>query len=848
MKKVSLLSMVAAMLLFCGNVFAQSMYFDFEGQTAGDKIAATLGDPWTTWSNAPGGAEDGVFGEAGGSMAAHFTYGNDQVLRLGGIESGVFDLVFDAYVPNGKCAYFNVLHDFAGSGSTWAAQFYLCATNDGSSGSTTVGEGHGTVHAGSNSTADVPCVWDQWMQYRVHIDMDQDLATLFWNIAGEPEQEICSWQWSMDSFGQNVVGRKLDAMDFYPPSNGAEYYVDNIGIVDGADDQVLIYDDFEEYTVGNKIAEEAIAAGHDWWTTWTNHPGGNEDGVVAEAGGTKCGYISGSNDNVLLLGGQEAGTYDLEFAIYCDEGKYGYFNILHEFNGSGSTWAMQAYLNATDDGSGSSNYAVGHGTVHAGANGNGDIPAVVNEWMYFRIRVDCDLDLAELFYRSETTHPEEQLIVSWQWSLDSFGENVVGRKMDAMDFFAPHTTLGCYYLDNFRYTRIGAESAASLEFDTEAVNVWIAEDDIDAVDINISNANGTSIGDWTGWIDFGESEGGTMTNELYYDLDFTEGNLTGTSLITESPMLVEVGAMFPSASYAGSAMGTMLVSVQYPFFEWQNSAGESIGTGLEPDMPVTFRVYGQGLHGQPGEVLAEKVVPYNEVVLNDWTVATFDEPVVLRGFDVWVTCEFTQAICTESIDCGAVFAFDGGTADQHGDYYRTNGGGAFSRCSENFSSDHGNFHIHANCQGMPVGGTWATLSKCEGTMAIGESDMVTVNVNSFGLVDGDVKTADIVFRTNDPENPTVIIPLTLTVSYDDVEESTETTWSLYPNPATSMVTLKGDNLSSVAIYNVAGQLLRVVKLDNVVNNIDMNVESGVYFFSVYDNNGNNSIQRVVIVK
>jgi hypothetical protein len=52
----------------------------------------------------------------------------------------------------------------------------------------------------------------------------------------------------------------------------------------------------------------------------------------------------------------------------------------------------------------------------------------------------------------------------------------------------------------------------------------------------------------------------------------------------------------------------------------------------------------------------------------------------------------------------------------------------------------------------------------------------------------------------------------------------------------------------VAIYNVAGQLVRVVKLDNLVNNIDMNVEAGVYFFSIYDNNGRNNVQRVVIVK
>jgi hypothetical protein len=83
---------------------------------------------------------------------------------------------------------------------------------------------------------------------------------------------------------------------------------------------------------------------------------------------------------------------------------------------------------------------------------------------------------------------------------------------------------------------------------------------------------------------------------------------------------------------------------------------------------------------------------------------------------------------------------------------------------------------------------------------------------------------------------------------DGVEETVAQLASIYPNPATSMVTLEGENLNSVAIYNVAGQLVRVVKLDNVVNTIDMNVESGVYFFSVYDNNGNNSVQRVVIVK
>ncbi len=837
MKKLSLL--FAMFVFVCANAFAQSMYFDFNDCPAGAKIAQTLGEPWTTWSNAPGGAEDGVFGEAGGSMAAHFTYGNDQVLRLGGIESGVFDLVFDAYVPNGKCGYFNVLHNFAGSGSTWAAQFYLCATNDGND-QTVVGEGHGTVHAGSNGTADIPCVWDQWMQYRVHIDMDNDVATLFWNIAGQPEQEICTWQWSLDSFGENTVGRTLDAMDFYPPSNGAEYYVDNIGIISGADDQVLIDDDFEAYPLGGKIAESAQAIGNDWWTTWTNHPGGNEDGVIAEAGGTQCGYISGANDNVLLLGGQESGAYNLEFAIYCEAGKYGYFNILHEFNGSGSTWAMQAYLNATNDGSTSSTtYSVGHGTVHAGANSNGDIPAVVDEWMFFRIYVDCDLDIAQLYYYSETTHPEEQLIVEWQWSLDSFGENVVGRKMDAMDFFAPNSTLGCYYLDNFRYTRIGQETHASLEFDHETVDAFLAEDDADAITIEISNENGTSIGDWTGWIDFGTSTVTTGNHQINYDGEIGE-NSSLVGLNIEEPTLVEVGAMFPGSAYAGSAMGTKIVSAQYVFFT--NSETSTIG--IAPNTSVTFRIYGQGMYGQPGNVLAEKVVPYSTVAAgaDDFITATFDTPVDLTGFNVWVTVEFTQAVD------GYAMSFDGGVNSGFGDYYRTNGGGAFHRCAETFTTDYGNFHIRINTQGAPVPATWANLSKPEGSIAIGETDAVDVNVNSISLSEGDVKDARIYFITNDPEKPVVIIPLTLTVGPEGVAESNVDACEVYPNPATSMVTVKGDNLSSLAIYNVAGQLVRVVKLDSMINNIDMNVEAGVYFFNIYDNNGNSSVQRVVITK
>ena len=601
---------------------------------------------------------------------------------------------------------------------------------------------------------------------------------------------------------------------------------------------IMISDDFEAYPLGGKIAQSAQAQGIDWWTTWTNHPGGNEDGVIAEAGGTQCGYISGTNDNVLLLGGYESGVYDLEFSIYCDEGKYGYFNILHEFNGSGSTWAMQAYLNATNNGQSTTTYSVGHGTVHAGENSNGDIPAVVNEWMFFRIHVDCDVDVAQLYYRSASTHPEEQLIVEWQWSLDSFGEHEVGTKMDAMDFYAPNATLGCYYLDNFVFTRIGEPTYASLDFDTDEIDVALEEDDADAVAINISNAEGSSIGRWTGWVDFGTSSVTTGSHQINWDAEINE-NSSLVGLNVEDPTLVEVGAMFPGSAYAGAAMGTKVVSAQYVFF-----TNSSTGTiGVEPNTDVTFRLYGQGLFGQPGEVLAEKTIPYSAIIADDWTVATFDTPVDITGFNTWVTVEFTQSVS------GYGMSFDGGTVAEHGDYYRTNGGGAFGKCSSVFSEVYGNFHIRMNTQGAPVPSTWATLSKTENNgIPIGGSDVVTVNLNSIGFNQGDVLSANIIFKTNDPENAEVTIPLTLTVGSTAVSENGTNAVSVYPNPTSGEITVQGENLSSLAIYNVAGQLVRIVKLDNMINNIDMNVEAGVYFFSIYDNNGNSSVQRVVITK
>ncbi len=823
MKKVSLL--IAMIALVCGNAFAQ-MSYDFNDGVAGEKIAQTYGMPWTTWTNHPGGSEDGVFGEAGESMAAHFTYGNDQILYLGDHQVGVYDLEFDAYVPQGKNGYFNVLHHFDGNNSDnciWAMQVYMHETNDGQN--STQAPGHGTVHAGSNGTCDLPCVYDQWMHFRVHVNADTDVAQLWFNVEGQEEELYAEWQWSLDSFGENETNRILGAMDFFPPTNAAtsEYYIDNLTVTLQSNDEVLIYDPFEEYTVGNKIAAEAIAAGHDWWTTWSNAPGGSEDGVVADFDETQCGHLTYGNDQVILLGDVDNGNYDLEFDILVPEGKNGYFNILHHFAGSNSTWAMQCYLHMTNDGQ-NSTQAPGHGTIHAGSNGTADVACIYDAWMHFRLNIDTDTDVANYYYTAPGG--EEVLVCTWQWSLDSFGNNTVGRTLGAMDFYPPQNSATSeFYVDNFKLTKIGGESAPDLEFDPEAVEETLMEDDFASVAININN-NGNSIGDWAGWLDFGQGEeGGTQTAELYYH----DGNVEGASGIgSDDAYTREFGIRLPAAAYAGAAMGMKISSAQF-----------YVNSYTATDNNYIFRIYGQGLRNQPGELLAEKAI--NTTTSMDWITATFDEPVYMTGQAMWVTVQLEQTAGEYPL------TMDGGEygEESDGNWLSTNGN-TFNHCysAGNFG---GAWLINVNCEGTLVPATWATIDKTEGAILGGASDVINLSLNSIGLTEENY-SAELIITTNQEGMEEVVIPIVLHVDLDAVEESEMQLASVYPNPASSMVTLEGENLNTVAIYNVAGQLLRVVKLDSVINNIDMNVESGVYFFSIYDNNGRNSVQRVVIVK
>lgn len=598
-----------------------------------------------------------------------------------------------------------------------------------------------------------------------------------------------------------------------------------------AQEEVLINENFESYSIDEKLAEEAAEKGNDWWTTWSGTHGNVEDGTIKYFDRTNCAYFVRGIDQVLLLGGYESGVYELSFDIYIPNGKSAYFNVLHSFAGGGSTYALQNYLHMTSDGSGSVSHSEGHGTVHAGAKSVADVPCVYDAWMHFRLYIDTDTDQAKYYYTAPGQ--EEVLLCTWQWSLDSFGENTVGRKLDAMNFYVPEVGSE-FYIDNMRLVRIGGESQTAIEFDKETINVEAKANETRTVDINIEN-QGNSIAEWNAWVDYPLVGNEDKINVLAYDEDPFYTVCSGMNY-TE-PTVIELGVMYPLSYYAGSALGTRIKQVMY-FVGTAESTGN---IGIEPGTPLTFRVYGQGMNDQPGELIVERELPADQIVIDNWNIIEFDEPIALSGYNVWVTVEFVHRVGGKPITSD-------GTAGHvpFSDMFREHGAGTFRSFSDVATTSYGCLHISMTTLGEPETGLWASLDKTEGSLPIGDSENVTLTVNTDNMADGKYN-AEVVFLTNDSEKARVEIPVNLQVGEVSVMENVADRYEIYPNPTSGKVMIDGDDIDYIAVYNSVGQLVNVVK--NSDNVVDMSsYENGVYYFNVVDNAGANSVQRVVVAK
>ena len=70
--------------------------------------------------------------------------------------------------------------------------------------------------------------------------------------------------------------------------------------------------------------------------------------------------------------------------------------------------------------------------------------------------------------------------------------------------------------------------------------------------------------------------------------------------------------------------------------------------------------------------------------------------------------------------------------------------------------------------------------------------------------------------------------------------------SIYPNPTNGNITVCGNNISMVEVYNLCGQ--KVVSVEKSANNVNVNMSeltTGVYMVKIVDGNGNATVNKVV---
>lgn len=197
--------------------YASPFWYDgFEAYANGTVLQGVGG--WKGWANDPAAA--GVVSNAQAHTGANsIAVGPavDAVHEFDGYSgSGKYDVTAWTYVPANMTGqqYFILLNTYADVGTNnWSNQILLDAAAGQVIADTVVG----------GTTTLIP---DQWVELRIHVDLDADLQTMYYNGV----------QFGQESWTGGVSGGgalNIDAIDLY--GNGAStMYYDDISIVDAA--------------------------------------------------------------------------------------------------------------------------------------------------------------------------------------------------------------------------------------------------------------------------------------------------------------------------------------------------------------------------------------------------------------------------------------------------------------------------------------------------------------------------------------------------------------------------------------------------------------------------------------
>jgi hypothetical protein len=360
---------------------------NFDDLAVGDYVAVEL-DDWTTWSNNPGSAEDGLITDVvsyspDNSFVVDGSVDLVQWLNDENLTSGMYYYSNMMYVPDGYCGYFNLQKDIV-PGVEWGFQVQFDA------------DGMANVDAGAAAAATFAFTFDEWHMNELIVDLDGDYAEYWFDGV-----LVVSWPWSTGTFG-TPGALTLGSANYYAWSSGGNdplCYFDDVCFEEIFED---FCEDFDDLSVGDYVAVEL-----DDWTTWSNNPGSAEDALITDVvslSPDNSFEVTGSTDLIRLFADEnlEGGKYYFSLNMNVADGYCGYFNLQKDVV-PGVEWGFQVQFDVD-----------GTATVDAGAAAAATFPFDHDTWILNELIVDIDEDWAEYWV-------DGVMIIEWQWTLGTFG-------------------------------------------------------------------------------------------------------------------------------------------------------------------------------------------------------------------------------------------------------------------------------------------------------------------------------------------------------------------------------------------------------------------------------------------
>ena len=206
-------------------------------------------------------------------------------------------------------------------------------------------------------------------------------------------------------------------------------------------------EDFESFSDGDYV-NEADISGH--WDTWSGSSADASDARIIDTSiarsGSKVMYIDEGNDMVFDFEDKTTGRFEVSFYLWMEDLKGAYFNLLQNFDGADSDWAMQINFQPH-----------GEGVVDAGKPSIDTVDFAHEIWQEVKIIIDLDDDFATVYFAGKE-------VANWKWSLGAMGNNNT-QKLDGLNFYGLSGNSGSssFFVDDIAfYERTSPEAPTEL--------------------------------------------------------------------------------------------------------------------------------------------------------------------------------------------------------------------------------------------------------------------------------------------------------------------------------------------------------------------------------------------------